>query len=45
VFRRLPVEFREILILHALEGWGYRQLVAALGTTLDIVTRRLSIAR
>jgi RNA polymerase sigma-70 factor (ECF subfamily) len=45
VFWRLPVEFREILILHELEGWGYQQLAVALGTTLDAITRRLSVAR
>ena len=26
---RLPVEFREILVLHDLEGWTYRQLAQA----------------
>jgi len=43
--RRLPVELREILVLHEIEGWNYQQLAAALGTTGDIVTARLSLAR
>jgi RNA polymerase sigma-70 factor, ECF subfamily len=43
--RRLPVELREILVLHEVEGWNYQQLAAALGTTGDIVTARLSLAR
>ena len=42
---RLPVELREILVLHEVEGWSYQQLAAALGTTRDIVTSRLSQAR
>jgi RNA polymerase sigma-70 factor, ECF subfamily len=42
---RLPVELREILVLHEVEGWNYQQLAAALGTTRDIVTTRLSQAR
>jgi RNA polymerase sigma-70 factor, ECF subfamily len=42
---RLPVELREILLLHEVEGWNYQQLAAALGTTGDIVTARLSQAR
>jgi|SRR5215469_5988124 len=45
VLRRLPFEFREILVLHELEGWSYQQLAAGLGTTRDTVTERLSVAR
>jgi RNA polymerase sigma factor (sigma-70 family) len=45
VLRRLPFEFREILVLHELEGWSYQQLAVGLGSTRDAVTRRLSVAR
>jgi RNA polymerase sigma-70 factor (ECF subfamily) len=45
ILSRMPVEFREILILHELEGWSYQQLAAALGTTRDTVTTRLGVAR
>lgn len=40
----LPVEFREILVLHEVEGWTYRQLAAALEITRDTVLTRLSLA-
>jgi RNA polymerase sigma-70 factor (ECF subfamily) len=42
---RLPVESREILVLHEVEGWNYQQLAGSLGTTRDIITTRLSVAR
>jgi RNA polymerase sigma-70 factor, ECF subfamily len=45
VLRRLPLEFREILVLHELEGWSYQQLAVGLGTTPDTVAKRLSVAR
>ena len=42
---RLPVEFREILVLHDLEGWTYRQLATGLEISLEAVASRLSMAR
>jgi DNA-directed RNA polymerase specialized sigma24 family protein len=42
---RLPVEFREILVLHDAEGWTYRQLATALEISPDTVASRLSMAR
>jgi RNA polymerase sigma factor (sigma-70 family) len=45
VLSRLPVEFREILVLHEVEGWSYRQLAVALETTRDTITTRLHVAR
>jgi RNA polymerase sigma-70 factor, ECF subfamily len=45
VLSRMPVEFREILLLHEVEGWSYQQLAVALGITRDTVTTRLCVAR
>lgn len=45
VLSGLPLEFREILLLHEVEGWSYQQLAAALQTTRDTNTTRLSVAR
>jgi RNA polymerase sigma factor (sigma-70 family) len=42
---RLPVEFREILVLHELEGWSYKQLASALNVPATTVMSRLSQAR
>jgi len=42
---RLPVELREILVLHEVEGCTYQQLASALKISQDAVTRRLSFAR
>jgi RNA polymerase sigma-70 factor (ECF subfamily) len=43
--RRLPVEFREILVLHYVEGWTYTQLGSALEIPQAKVLYRLSMAR
>ena len=45
VLGRLPLEFREILVLHEVEGWSYQQLAAALQATRDTIAMRLSAAR
>jgi RNA polymerase sigma-70 factor, ECF subfamily len=42
---RLPVEFREILVLHDIEGWTYTQLASVLGISPAMVLNRLSMAR
>jgi RNA polymerase sigma-70 factor, ECF subfamily len=42
---RLPVEFREVLVLREIEGWNYTQLASALGIPRTMVGYRLSIAR
>jgi RNA polymerase sigma factor (sigma-70 family) len=42
---RLPVELREILMLHELEGCSYAQLAEILELSLAAVTGRLSQAR
>jgi RNA polymerase sigma factor (sigma-70 family) len=42
---KLSFELREILALHEIEGWSYRQLASALRLTADAVTSRLSEAR
>jgi RNA polymerase sigma-70 factor, ECF subfamily len=41
----LPVEFREILVLHEIEGWTCSQLVSVLEVPLATVLNRLSRAR
>lgn len=43
--RRLPVEFREVLVLHEIEGWSYKQLASALNVPAATVMFRLSQAR
>ena len=43
--RRLPVEFREILLLYELEGCSYAQLAEILELSMAAVTGRLSQAR
>lgn len=42
---KLSVEFREVLVLHDLEGWTYGQLATALEISHDAVASRLSMAR
>lgn len=42
---RLPVEFREVLVLREIEGWNYSQLASALGIARPMVVHRLSKAR
>ena len=42
---RLPVEFREVLVLHEIEGWSYKQLASALNVPEATVISRLSQAR
>jgi RNA polymerase sigma-70 factor, ECF subfamily len=42
---RLPVEFREVLVLREIEGWNYTQLASALGIPRSMVVHRLSRAR
>jgi RNA polymerase sigma-70 factor (ECF subfamily) len=42
---RLPVEFREILVLRDIEGWSYKQLASALNVPLGTVMSRLNRAR
>ena len=43
--QRLPVEFREILMLYEFEGCSYAQLAEILGLSMAAVTGRLSQAR
>jgi RNA polymerase sigma-70 factor (ECF subfamily) len=42
---RLPVEFREILVLRDVEGWSYKELASALHLPLGTVMSRLNRAR
>jgi RNA polymerase sigma-70 factor (ECF subfamily) len=42
---RLPVEFREVLVLHEIEGWSYNQLASALNVPAGTVMSTLSRAR
>ena len=42
---RLPIEFREILVLRDVEGWSYKQLASALNLPLGTVMSRLNRAR
>jgi RNA polymerase sigma-70 factor (ECF subfamily) len=42
---RLPIEFREVLVLREIEGWNYTQLASALGIPRPMVVHRLSMAR
>jgi RNA polymerase sigma-70 factor (ECF subfamily) len=43
--RRLPVEFREVLVLHEIDGWSYNQLASALNVPAGTVMSTLSRAR
>ncbi|MBV9873539.1 MAG: sigma-70 family RNA polymerase sigma factor [Verrucomicrobia bacterium] len=42
---KLPVEFREILVLRDIEGWSYKQLASALKLPAGTVMSRLNRAR
>ena len=42
---RLPIEFREVLVLREIEGWSYKQLASALNLPSAAVMSRLSQAR
>jgi RNA polymerase sigma-70 factor (ECF subfamily) len=42
---RLPIEFREVLLLREIEGWSYGQLASVLGISEAAVVSRLSQAR
>lgn len=42
---KLPVEFREILVLRDIEGWSYKELAAGLKLPLGTVMSRLNRAR
>jgi RNA polymerase sigma-70 factor (ECF subfamily) len=43
--KRLPVEFREILVLHDIEGFSYQQLASVLRAPPGTIMFRLSQAR
>ena len=43
--RRLPVEFREVLVLREIEGWSYKQLASTLNVPSATVMSRLIQAR
>jgi RNA polymerase sigma factor (sigma-70 family) len=43
--RKLPLELREVLVLHELEGWSYQEIAAALEIPRTAVAARLSFAR
>jgi RNA polymerase sigma-70 factor (ECF subfamily) len=42
---KLPVEFREIIVLHDLEGLAYKQISSVLGIPIGTVMSRLARAR
>jgi RNA polymerase sigma-70 factor (ECF subfamily) len=43
--KKLPLELREVLVLHELEGWSYQEIAAALEIPRTAVAARLSFAR
>src|ERR1700741_461760 len=43
--RKLPLELREVLVLHELEGWSYQEITATLEIPRTAVAARLSFAR
>ena len=45
VLERLPLEFREVIILYELEGLSYKDLASTLGIPVGTVMSRLSRAR
>jgi RNA polymerase sigma-70 factor (ECF subfamily) len=42
---RLPTEFREVIVLHELEGLAYREIAAVAGIPIGTVMSRLARAR
>ena len=42
---KLPAEFREMIVLHDLEGLAYKQIAAAVGIPIGTVMSRLARAR
>lgn len=42
---RLPVEFRDVLVLHAIEGWSYKRMASALNVPVGTIMSRLNRAR
>jgi RNA polymerase sigma-70 factor, ECF subfamily len=42
---KLPVEFREVLLLYEIEGWSYKQVASALNLPVGTVMSRLNRAR
>ncbi|MBV9999871.1 MAG: sigma-70 family RNA polymerase sigma factor [Verrucomicrobia bacterium] len=42
---KLPVEFREVLLLYEIEGWSYKQIASALALPVGTVMSRLNRAR
>ncbi len=45
VLERLPLEFREVIVLYELEGLSYKEVAAMLGIPVGTVMSRLSRAR
>jgi RNA polymerase sigma-70 factor, ECF subfamily len=43
--RRLPAEFREVLVLYEFEGWSYKEMASVLDLPIGTVMSRLSRAR
>jgi RNA polymerase sigma factor (sigma-70 family) len=43
--RKLPLQLREVLVLHELEGWSYQEIAAALEIPRTAVAARLSVVR
>ena len=43
--KRLPAEFREVLLLFEIERWPYQEIAAALDVRLEVVVSRLNSAR
>jgi RNA polymerase sigma-70 factor, ECF subfamily len=42
---KLPVELREVLVLHDLEGWSCARMASAIGAPRATVVERLTLAR
>jgi RNA polymerase sigma-70 factor (ECF subfamily) len=43
--KKLPAEFREVLVLYEFEGWSYKEMASGLNIPLGTVMSRLSRAR
>jgi RNA polymerase sigma-70 factor, ECF subfamily len=43
--QQLPANLREVLVLHEIEGWSYKQLASALNIPIGTVMSRISRAR